>query len=340
MPFNPNYSKTMRAAVLNKERRIEIDDIAIPEIGTNDVLVKVATTGICGSDVSTFIGQHPYKKAPTVLGHEFSGTVVAIGENVTDFKVGDRVCAAAYSNCGECEPCSVGHHNLCENKTAFSFQGWDGSFAQYIRAEPQKLYLLGPNVDDDCGALVEPLAIALHALRLAPKTVGELTVIGSGCIGLSAALCAKLVGFNWVRATDIHNDKKALANCCEVDEFTTDIHSLTPGDVTLVCASYDTVLKDALQCTRPGGTIVVVSYFSKPLTADFNELVKNEINMLGSALAEDRDFIDIIEWIDKGELDPSVMVTHRFPISKAHEALELKIAEPASTNKILLNLDS
>jgi 2-desacetyl-2-hydroxyethyl bacteriochlorophyllide A dehydrogenase len=330
----------MKAAILTDVQQIEIRQTAIPIPSANQALVKVEKTGICGSDLSTYLGQHPYKTAPTVLGHEFCGTITQLGNNVAGFSLGDRVCSAAYANCNQCEFCWGDRHHLCTNKTAFSFQGWDGSFAEYVIVKPEKLYRLSQQIDPALGALVEPLSIALHALQLTSIENKNVLIIGSGCIGLATIINAKKLAAKKITAIDIQEQKQSLALACGADEFYASVAPIRQqADVTIVAASYDGAIDDAIAATVSGGTVCVVAYFSTPLNCNFNELVKREITLTGSALSEDRDFLTIIEWIENSEIDPSPLITHEYSLQETHRAMQLMASTESPTGKIMLSIN-
>ena len=177
----PAIGEWMSAAILTDVRRIEYRKVAVPEPGPGELLVRVAASGICGSDLATYRGTHPYKKAPIILGHELTGTVVRVGPEVTGFRPGDEVCAAAFSPCDRCPACRRGDPHLCSDRSNLSHDSWQGSFAEYVILRRNATFRLPPGLAAEQGALVEPLSIGLHAVRLS-GTPGQpgVAVLGSG----------------------------------------------------------------------------------------------------------------------------------------------------------------
>ncbi|CAM4047728.1 zinc-dependent alcohol dehydrogenase [Pseudoalteromonas byunsanensis] len=330
----------MKSAVLVTNQQIQLMEQPIPTPEADEVLVKVLASGICGSDLSTYCGEHPYKTAPAVLGHEFSGVIVQMGTKVSSFKVGDKVCAAAYANCGTCEFCDAQKHHLCTAKAAFSFQGWSGSFAQYLIAKPNKLYHLPEHLEAEIGALVEPLSIACHAVKLAAVEGKRVLVLGSGCIGLSTIISAKRMGAKHITAVDIDASKEDAALICGAEQFTTETALLTTKfDICMIAASYSEAFNDAVKAVKAGGKVSIIAYFAQQLTCDINELVKREISVVGSALSEDADFKTVINWLDEGSIQPQAMISHRYSLEQAGQAMQI-MADPTQPScKIILRVE-
>jgi 2-desacetyl-2-hydroxyethyl bacteriochlorophyllide A dehydrogenase len=338
----------MNAAVLVSNRRIEMHRIDVPEPGPGEVLVRVAHSGVCGSDLSTFRGTHPYKRAPTVLGHEFAGTVMQSGEGAERFRPGDRVCAAAYSNCGVCSFCRKGQHNLCTAKIAPSAEGWLGSFAEFAIARANKLYHLPDRIGLVEGALVEPLSIGIHALRLAGDVRGrDMLIIGSGNIGLSCVFAARLLQAAKTVCLDTDGGKGVLTAACGATAFlSVGAESRAAAtqplrqsfDIVVVAAGYPRALLDAVEFTRNGGTVVVVSYFDDLTPLDVVALVRREIKLAGAALSTDDDFAQVIAALSEGAMVPESMVTHRFALRDAAAAMTLMDRPHGTVGKIVLDM--
>lgn len=339
---------TMIASVLTDFRVVVCKSIDIPKPAVDEVLIKVCNTGVCGSDLSTYEGKHPYKVPPTILGHEYAGTIVEAGPQVTGFKVGDRVCAAAYSNCESCTNCVDGYPHLCLNKRSMSHGGWEGSFAEYVIGRPNKLFRLPDKIGFAAGALIEPLSIGLHALRQSGDVHGKhLAIIGAGNIGLCCAMLARAFGASRIICFDIDQRKRELALSCGADElFINDINenynylsSSYNFDNVIVAADYDLALDDAVRIANEKANIVIVSYFSKSICIEANKIVQKELCLKGSALSTESDFNCVIELIMDGQIDPLRMVTHRLNLRQAAEALELMAARDRFNGKVILYAD-
>lgn len=336
-----NSQPYMDSAVLADYGHIENRRTPLPSVAAGELLVRVLATGICGSDLATFRGAHPYKTAPTVLGHELCGTVVT---PAGDFAAGDLVCAAAYSHCGECGMCAQGLTNLCGAKANLCHLGWDGSFAQYVTLWPNMAYRLPVGTDPVLGALVEPLSIAVHAVALAgPAQRRALRVIGAGNIGLGCLIAARRLGFGTVVCSDLGPEKGRRAAVLGADAYLDVLAGeADPGDAApaadavVVTSSHPGAVDEAVRAVRPGGTVVVVSFFDRPPTVAVNALVGKEVRVVGSSLSTAEDFRTVIGWLGEGTVDPLPMVTHRFDLSEAGAAMALMAAGEPATGKIII----
>ncbi|MEU4690076.1 alcohol dehydrogenase catalytic domain-containing protein [Actinoplanes sp. NPDC023714] len=340
-------SATMSAAVLTRAGRIELREVEIPVPGPGELLVRVAASGICGSDLATYRGTHPYKKAPITLGHELAGTVVATGPGVTGLAAGDSVCAAAFSPCDSCAACRRAEPHLCSDRSNLSHDGWQGSFADYVILRQNMTFRLPPGLAAEKGALAEPLSIGLHAVRLAgtPAHPG-VAVLGSGSIGMSCLIAARAAGLGPVVCVDRGEPKGRIATrlgaAGYVDAGREDPVSAIAGRlghapfVTFVASGHPGVLRDACAVTRPGGTVVVVSYFERPQEIDLNPFVSRELTVRFSALSTPRDFADVIGWLADGTVDPAPLITHRFTLAEADAAMRALDGNGGQVGKVML----
>lgn len=337
----------MNAAVLSANRVIEMRDEPVPDIGPDELLIRVLATGVCGSDLSAYRGTHPYKSAPTVLGHELCGVVESVGAQVAGIAPGDLVCSAAFSACGQCPACRGGAVHLCSAKRNLSHLDWSGSFADRVLLHRNMTYLLPPDTDPLAGALVEPLSIGLHAAGLLGRADGRaLAVLGGGTIGLACVLAAGRLGFGRTACVDRGSAKGRLAEAAGADCYL-DAEQGDPADrlleafggpvgAVIVAAGYPAVLDQAVRIVAPGGVIVVVSYFEGRTTVDPNVWVGRELTVRGSALSTPDDFETVIGWLRDGSLDPRFLVTHQFPLDQAAAALELLDTGGAGVGKVML----
>lgn len=188
--------KKMKSSVFYSKHDLRIEERPMPEVGRDDVLIQVKACGICGTDVHIYAGNPGSADVtkPTILGHEFSGQVVQVGENVSNFKEGDRVCVDPNWYCGNCDACRNGVVHYCENMLSYGVT-LDGGFAEYCSVNKQQVYHLGKNTSYEQGAMVEPLGCCLHGIDMCEiKTGDHVVVIGGGMIGLLMMQLAKLEG--------------------------------------------------------------------------------------------------------------------------------------------------
>tara|TARA_Y100000748_G_C15467120_1_gene477342 strand:- start:244 stop:1275 length:1032 start_codon:yes stop_codon:yes gene_type:complete len=341
----------MNAALLKRERNIEIIELEYPNCKDNEIIVKIIFSGICGSDLSTFRGLHPYKKPPVILGHEASGVVDKVGKSAKKFKVGDRVCIQSFVPCGKCRDCADGMDNLCQNKKILNYKNFNGSFAEYLVAEEGLFFKIPDNITYQEGALVEPLSIALHAIRNVGEVANKnIAILGTGTNGLSTLICLKNMGVNSVLCTDIHNSKGERAKSFGCDYFINvrdevikdkSLEYVPEGfDIIFISTSYPAVLNDAIAISKKGAIIIVVSYLGPDTNIDHSLVVRNELTIRGSALSNPNDMELIIDWINKKEIQPLPMVTNEYNLHECHKALELFDDTNQDVGKILINCNT
>lgn len=335
-----------RASVLADTGRLELQDVDLPELGLDGVLVQVLVTGVCGSDLAAFNGQHPYKAAPCVLGHELCGIVREVGPHVTDLVPGHLVCSASYLACGNCHYCMSHKPNLCTAKRNLSHDGWHGSFADLIVLRRPMVFGLPPATTPEVGALVEPLSIGLHAVDLAACSAKtRLLVVGAGFIGLASIYAAAKRGWPNIVALDLHTTQGPLAFAAGATEFRTTeeigTSDLTLGgspgyDAVIVAANSPAAVQLALNYVAPGGRVVVVSFPEGEAPLTFHSLVRTEIAIVGSSLSTPAEFSKVIEWLASDGPRLKTLVTHEFALGMAPQALQVMATRDTATGKVIL----
>ncbi|MEV0057601.1 2,3-butanediol dehydrogenase [Saccharopolyspora shandongensis] len=328
----------MRAARFHGRGDIRIDDVPEPATRPGTVKVAVEWCGICGTDLHEYLegpifapragAPHPLtgETVPLTLGHEFAGVVSELGDGVRDLRVGDRVAVEPYLVCGRCDPCLQGRYNVCRSLGFVGLSGGGGGFSQFVVAERRWIHPLG-ELGTDVGALVEPLAVAHHAVRLSGARPGHTAaVFGAGPIGLMTTAALRAAGVERLIAVEPAEVRKAKAHAAGaehvLDPSTVDaaaaVLELTGGrgaDVTFECAGIDAVLKSAIRATRAGGTCVNVAIWGHEAAVAMNDLVFGEINLVGS-LAYADDHPATIEMIAAGLVDPFQFITGRIGLDE------------------------
>ena len=326
----------MKAARFHGPKDIRIDEIAEPATRPGTVKVEVQWCGICGTDLHEYLegpifappvdAPHPLtgETVPITLGHEFSGVVAELGDGVTDLAVGDRVVVEPYIVCGRCDACQQGRYNVCATLGFVGLSGFGGGFSQYVVAERKWIHPIG-DLGTDVGALVEPLAVAYHAVRLSGVKPGQTgLVFGAGPIGLVTTAALKAAGVEdviVVEPADIRKAKAPTAGATHVVDPTdgdvvAQVLDLTDGrgaDVSFECAGIDAVLASAIKSTRVGGTCVNVAIWGHEARVAMNDLVFREVNVLGS-LAYAGDHPATIEMIASAKVDPFQFITGRIDL--------------------------
>ena len=265
----------MKVAVMRGLEKMGYETRDIPQEKENEVLVKVEYVGVCGSDLHYYefgkIGDYVVKP-PYVLGHEAGGTVVEVGKNVTNLKVGDRVALEPGKTCGHCEFCKTGRYNLCPDVVFFATPPVNGVFQEYVAHEAGLCFKLPDNMDTMEGALIEPLAVGFHAAKQGNAEIGQTAVVfGAGCIGLVSMLALKAMGLSKVYVVDIMQNRleKALElgaaqviNGKEEDTIEA-IRRLTENrgvDLVIETAGTEITSRQSVHIAKKGGTIVFVGY--------------------------------------------------------------------------------
>jgi len=337
---------------------LRYEDVAEPSAAPGMLKVKVHVTGICGSDVKEYTSGPVYiaiqpnprsgRCAPLTLGHEFSGEVVEVGEGVSDFKVGDRVTADTLWRCGKCFYCLHNMPQLCLNKADTGFHA-DGSMAEYMIAPDFTFYKLPDSVSDELGALSEPLAVGLHAVKKSKLQLGDtVAIVGAGTIGVSTMLSVKAAGASRIFVLEISRGRgeralkmgaTAVFNPKEIDAVE-QVKKLTGGlgaDVTFDCVGTPVSGPLAIELARGGGTVVIVGMSPGP-SPDFNfvRIWMTEKHVVGS-IGYVRDTAAVIDLLASGAIDPSGLITDRIPLEDAVEkGFKKLVNNPDKHLKILL----
>lgn len=326
-----------RVAYMDGIRNISFDILPMPVPKTGEVLVKIEYVGVCGSDLHYYkhgrIG--PYVvEGKFILGHECSGTVVALGENVQTLAVGDRVALEPGITCGKCEYCKSGKYNLCPRTEFFATPPYQGTFCDYIAYSADMCFKLPDNVSAMEGALVEPLAVGLHAANQGGVALGDTVVIlGSGCIGLVTLISSLASGASTVISVDVLKKKLDYAkklgathviNAMEQD-VAVEIQRLTNGrgaDVIYEAAANEKTIGLTSFIARPGGTIVLIGIpASGDVPYNFSNLISKEITV--KTVCRYRNLYPAaISSISNGIIDVKSIVTHEFSFEKIKQALD------------------
>lgn len=202
----------MKAALLEKEKSFKIVDVPIPKIHSGEVLIEVDSVAICGSEIHAFFGQHPFRKAPVITGHEFSGLISEVGENVKGLKKGMRVTNEPQISCGKCFYCKSGKYNICPYRISLGTKKWQGPFGNYIVSPANLVIPFSDKISFEAAALIEPLTVGVHALKIGEvKKDDNVLILGAGMIGLSILMSAKFLGVRNIIITDLHDSRLEIA---------------------------------------------------------------------------------------------------------------------------------
>ena len=300
----------MLQQVMTAPGKIEFHEIPVPEIKPNEVLVKIIKIGVCGSDIHVYHGEHPFTSYPVTQGHEVSGEVVKTGGEVTGLTEGQKVTIQPQVVCGECYPCRHGKYNLCEELKVMGFQT-TGMASHYFAVDAAKVTPLPEEMSFDEGAMIEPLAVAVHAAKRAGDVKGaKIAVLGAGPIGILVAQTAKGLGAESVMITDVSDLRLEKAKECGVD-FCVNTRNKDFGeamlqnfgpdkaDVIYDCAGNNITMGQAVKYARKGSTIILVAVFADLGQIDLAVLNDHELDLNTSMMSVSYTHLDVYkrQWI-------------------------------------------
>src|SRR5213593_3480827 len=347
--------KTMRAGVYREKGIVRVEEVPVPEVADGEVLIKVAACGICGTDIKKIY--HAYVAPPQILGHELAGAVVAVGRGVTKWKLGDRVMSFHHVPCGKCFYCERRLFSQCKQyKTTGLTAGFTpngGGFAEYVKAMPwvaeRGIIALPDNVSFEEATFLEPINTTLKAVQKARVTEGE-TVLLAGCgpIGLQLLMVAKLVGAR-IYSSDPMPERRAKSLALGAIEsfdptngkLVEEVKTRTEGrgaDAVLVAVAHPAVVEEALAAARPGGRVLLFAANDPVTRIGFpaSAVGIDEKEILGSYSAA----VDIQEeaaaLVLQKKLPVMEIVTHRFPLARIQEGLELAANPTSESLKVLI----
>lgn len=338
----------MRVAMWYNNRDVRVEEIPVPQIGFNELLVRVEASGICGSDVMEW---YRLDRAPLVLGHEIGGQIVAVGEGVRRYKEGDRISAAHHVPCNTCHYCLSGHHTVCDTLRQTNFD--PGGFAEYIRLlainVDRGIFPLPNEVSYEEATFIEPLACVWRGQRRANMQPGKsVLVIGSGIAGLLHIQLARTLGASRVVTTDITDYRLeaarqfgADATIHAEDDLPKHLRQVNQGrlaDLVIVCTGSTSAFAQALQSVDRGGTILFFAPTSPDVTIpiSINELFwRNDITLTTSYAGSPADYQTALELIRAGTVPVRQMITHRLSLAETGLGFQL-VANAQNSIKVII----
>lgn len=341
----------------NNPGKLELLDVPVPEIGPDDVLIKVEAAGICGSDLlfSTTV-ELP---VPSTLGHEFAGIVQEVGENVKAWKPGDRVVSdnTGYA-CGECYACATSQYLECEHRIALGY-GFDGGFAEFVKVpgqilklNPKTLFKIPDNVSFEAASMLDPCANAYQALlqKSSFKSGDDVVIYGVGTIGLLCVQIAKVAGANNIIVMGMERNGIPETNLTLALELGA-THAFVSTHENIVekientlgkkpriiidCAGSPQVLKQALSCISNGGEIVKIGFDHTDLNIDFNIVVLKGVKIIGNMGYNYISWANSLSLMEKGAINTLKIISHRLKLSEYKTGFELMFNKKAK--KVILN---
>lgn len=320
----------MKAVRYWAKEEIRYEDIPKPVIGEGEALIRIAFTGVCGSDLFIYSGAHPRAKAPLVLGHEISGEIAELPPSYKgNFAVGDRVTVNPLLSCQRCTPCLTGNSHVCQ-KLGLTGIDTDGGFAEFAKVPLGQLVKLPSGMSLEHGAIVEPVAVALHAIRRSAFKIGDVVlVIGGGPIGVLVALAVNFAGARKVLVIEPNAFRRNLISELGFETMPEADHdkimSATNGDgvdVVYEAAGVQAAMDAAVKYCKIRGQIVNVSVFKKPVSVDLLRVNFAELDLIGIRVYAKEDYVAAVNLVAKHP-EFAKVITHKFTLKDAQAGMDL-----------------
>lgn len=337
--------------VMTAPGKIEFREIETPVPKAGEVLIRIMKIGVCGSDIHVWHGKHPFTSYPVTQGHEVSGEIAALGAGVENLEVGQKVTIQPQVVCGKCYPCRHGKYNLCETLKVMGFQT-TGVASEYFAVDAAKVTPLPQEMSFDEGAMIEPLAVAVHAVRKFGDMQGmRVAVLGAGPIGILVAQAAKGMGAESVLITDISDLRLEKARQCGVDFCVNTreadfgealVSSFGPdkADVIYDCAGNNVTMGQAIRCARKGSTIILVAVFAGMAEVDLAVLNDHELDLNTTMMYRNEDYLEAIELVRAGKVDPKPLISKHFAFRDYAEAYRYIDENRETTMKVIIDVQA
>lgn len=340
----------MLQEVMVSPGKIEFYTKDIPVPGKSDVLIRIRRLGICGSDIHVYHGTHPFTGYPVTQGHEVCGEIVETGEAVSQLKKGQKVTIEPQVYCEKCYPCRHGKYNLCENLKVMGFQT-TGAASEYFMVDESKVTVLPDEISFDEGAMIEPLAVAVHAIKRFGNISGKkVIVLGAGTIGNLVAQTAKGLGAKKVLITDVSDLRLKKAQECGIEyavntkreDFEQAVHAAfgpDKADVIYDCAGNNITINQAIRHTRKGSTIILVAVFQDMAEVDLAVLNDHELDLNTSMMYRHEDYVDAINLVKNKSVRLDPLISKHFSFREMLDAYQYIDENKESTLKVLIDIE-
>jgi len=337
----------MKTLEINKGSVTKFIEIDQPEYNDHEVLVRVERVGLCGSDLNTWRGVNPLTVYPCIPGHEIGGTIVKTGAQVQHATVGDKVVVIPYKSCGQCSSCLNDRPNACKHNQTLGVQRQGGMVP--LLAVPQDKIIVCNQLTSDHLALVEPLAVGLHAAKRAQIAIGEwVVVMGCGVIGLGTIAAVAAMGGR-VIAIDIDDRKQSVALACGAEQFINShnqdisaiVSALDAGRgpaVVIEAIGLEKTIEQAIDLVAFSGRVVYVGYAKKPVHYDSARFLLKELDIRGSRGSTVADFRAVIALMSQQHYPIGQIISAHYPLDTSDQAFQDWAADPGAFTKIVIDL--
>ena len=328
---------------------IEFRETPRPIAAEGQVLVRIMRIGICGSDIHVYHGKHPFTRYPVTQGHEVSGRIEAVGSGVEGLSVGQKVTIEPQVCCGHCYPCTHGKYNLCEELKVMGFQT-TGTASEYFAVDAAKVTPLPETMSYDEGAMIDRLAVTVHAAKRFPELKGaRVAILGCGPIGILLMQSCKALGAASVLVTDVSDYRLSVARSVgadyavntgetDMEQALRDAFGSDKADVIYDCAGSDITMGQAIRCARKGSTIVLVAVFSKMASVDLAVLNDHELELNTSMMYRHEDYVDAIRLVSEGKVQLRPLMSRHFAFRDYLEAYQYIDENREMTMKVIIDV--
>lgn len=341
----------MKALLLSEYKKLELTDMPVPEIGDEEVLIRVKACGICGSDVHGYDGSTGRRVPPVVMGHEASGVVERTGAAVRGIREGDRVAFDSMISCGKCGFCRSGRINLCDHRQVLGVSCGEyrrhGAFAEYVAVPQHIVYKLPDTLSFEHAAMIEPVSVAVHAVDITPVKLGDTAVVvGAGMIGLLTIQAARLAGCAQIIAVDLEDSKLAVARENGADltvnpkkeDVPAFLREATRGrgaDVAFEAVGASEPVQTAIASVRKGGTVTLIGNIRPSIELPLQSVVTREVRLQGSC-ASSGEYPACIALMGRGSIQVAPMLSARAPLEEGPRWFDRLYAHEPNLMKVVL----
>ena len=338
----------MLRAVLKKPEKIILEEVEKPIPKKSEVLLKVQSCGICGSDIHAYYGKHPFTKLPVIQGHEFSSSIVELGKGVRGFKIGQKVVVEPSLVCGKCYQCKTGRYNICDHLRVMGFQA-PGCYAEYFVVPAEKIIPIPNDMDYESAAMVEPVAVAVHAVKKARlKGREDVAIIGCGPIGILILQVVKAMGAKKVLISDIIDYRLKMAKKLGADavhnpqkeDLSKAMKRIFPNgpDTIFEVSANEGALINAIKSTRKGSKIIIVAVYEKDPRIPMSLVQDRELELIGTLMYMKEDWKEAVNLIYNKKVQTKPLISSRFDMKDLQKAYEYIEKNPEKTFKVMIKV--
>ncbi|HHQ6534915.1 TPA: Zn-dependent oxidoreductase [Serratia fonticola] len=335
----------MKSITVQQPGQLVIEERPLPSPQQGEVRIRVASAGICGSDVHIYRGHNPFAKYPRVIGHEFFGHIDAIGEGVDPSRIGERVVGDPVVSCGHCYPCSVGRPNVCTELQVIGVHR-DGGFSEYVTLPAKNAHLVPDCIPDNEATMVEPFTIAANICsQLQPGPLDVALVYGAGPMGLTSIQALRGVyGVKQIVVADRIDERLAMATTNGADvvinnsqlDLASELQKLGIRPTLIIdAACHPAILPEAIGLASPAARIGIMGFSAEPCVISQQAITSKEISIYSSRLNSNR-FPQVIAWMTQRQIQPEKLITHQFKFTQVLEAMEIFEKDQKQCCKVLL----